>query len=341
MVKTSANVHSVLSDETAAKASPSKSNNEWHEPPSDWIPIGRAVFRFGIADPDDSAGDDEVSSFAELFSVEASERSKRSEGGASVKIANHEPRPASLEELTKVLQRNTQARKVEIDQEACCFRFVFDLAGGGVSAHSVPPWTLLAVPDTPLAIDPRIEAEALFNKEGLVLVRRSDEEIKHDARQNKAVRDATGLVWRRYMLPAFDRSISARRVALYARVQSPVAPLKRLSADVWPILRVLDWQCGIARDPEGAIYYSIHAASISRAAARKIIRAHETSLKELLVEKLRDDPKMSKAQAEALWKSGGYRVSWRTFQRQVWPDAREEAGLPRKAPAGRKRKSLR
>jgi hypothetical protein len=45
------------------------------------------------------------------------------------------------------------------------------------------------------------------------------------------------------------------------------ARFKRLPADVWPVLQVLDWQNGVAVAPEGTAYWSIHvqaAAAVIR-----------------------------------------------------------------------------
>jgi hypothetical protein len=334
MAEASANNRSTQSDGSATETSSPKLTREWHKPPSDWIPLGRAVFRFGIGDPDSSTASETPSTSAPLFSIEAFEQFRRGDGASIREVANYEPKPPSLEGLTELLQDKTQASSVEIDQEAGRFRFGFLVPGGGASVSALP-WD----PDVPVAIDPRIEAEALFNKEGLVRI--SDEVAAHAARQNKAVREAVGLVWRRYMLPAFDRAVSAGRVALYARMQSPVAPLKRLPADVWPILQVLDWHYGIARDPEGAIYYSIHADCTVPAASpkQKSILADEKAATKGLAEELKLEPTMSFSEAFSWCMSLGFRVSERRFRGVVWPNARELAGLPPRGKPGPKKKS--
>jgi hypothetical protein len=337
MAKTLKYAHSTKSGQSAAKASSLPSDSESAAPTADWIPIGRAVFRFGIADSDSSTAAETPAIGASLFSIEAFKQSRSGDGASIREIANYKPKPPSLEELTEFLQDKTQARWVEIDQEAGRFGFGFVVPGGGATAQSAVPWD----PDVPVAIDPRIEAEALFNKVGLVRV--GDEHAAHAVRQNKAVREAIGLVWRRYMLPAFDRAVSAGRVALYARVQSPAAPLKRLPADVWPILKVLDWQYGIARDLEGTIYYSIHAAGTLPAASprQKSIIADEKAATRALAKQLELNPDMTWDEALSICKSLQFRISLRGFEHHVWPDAREKAGLPRKAPPGRKKKSPR
>ncbi|WP_354202356.1 hypothetical protein [Bradyrhizobium sp. JR4.1] len=199
------------------------------------------------------------------------------------------------------------------------------------------------MPDTPLPIDPRVEAEALFNKEGLVLLRKSDEEDRHEGQQNKALRDVTGLVWRQYMLGAFDRLVADRRVKIYARAGSATDPLRRLPSDLWPRLEVLDWQHGVAGDPEGTMYYSVHASGSSPAASpkQKAIAADEKSAIEALAKQLKLNHDMTSAEALSFCKSSQFRIGRRGFEHHVWPEARDKAGLSRKAPAGRKKKSPR
>jgi hypothetical protein len=337
MAKASANVRSTKSDESAAKTPSPKLTREWHKPPSDWIPIGRAVFRFGIADSDSSTAAETSGTSASLSSIEALKQWRSGDRVSIRELANNKAKPPSLGEITELLQDKTHARTVDIDQENGNFTFCFDLPGGGASAYRVTPWVLLAMPEAPLTVDPRIEAEALFNTEGLVRI--SDEEAAHQAQQNERVREAIGLVWRRYMLRAFDRAVSAGRVALYARMHTPVAPLRRLPADVWPILEVLDWQHGIARDPEGAIYYSIHAASTVPAASpkQKIIIADENAATKALAEELKLKPAMSFREASSWYKSFGFWTSERRFRGLVLPNARELAGLPRLGRPGRKK----
>jgi hypothetical protein len=336
MAKDSVNVRSTKS--SAAKTSSSKSSSEWREPEADWIPIGRAVFRFGIAKSDSSPTAETPSNGIAFFSREAFEQSRKREGGSSPNIANYDPEPPSLVELTKLLQEKTHAREVEIGQEGGHFWFSFDLTRGGSSTMGGAPWAILAKPVT---IDPRIEAEALFNKEGLVRI--SDEKAAEGARQFDAVRKATGLVWRQYMLPAFGRAVSVGGVALYARMQSPSAPLKRLPADIWPILDVLDWQYGIARDLEGAIYYSVHAVSTFPATSPKqrSTIADEKAATNALAQQLKLNPDMTRAEALLRCKSSNHRVSNRGVLNRIWPRARELAGLSAQAPPGRKEKSKR
>ena len=321
------------SSQSAEKTSSAKSKQEWSEPLADWIPIGRAVFRFGIAEPESGATTETPAKGPGPFSRQAFEQSRDSERASS--LANDEPKPPSLEELTQVLQRKTHARKVEIDQEGGTFRFSFDVPGGGAWVYGVTPWVLLAMPDTSLTVHPRIEAEALFNTEGLVRI--SDEEAAYQARQNKSAREATGLVWRRYMLSAFDRRVSAGDAIIYARVGSATEPLRRLPSDLWPQLDVMDWQHGNALDPAGALYFSLHAADAPLASTKQqsIVKDEKKAIA-ALADELRGNNDLRKADAMSLLDSMNLRVSARRFQSHVWPNAREIAGLPSLAPPGRK-----
>lgn len=67
---------------------------------------------------------------------------------------------------------------------------------------------------------------------------------------------ATKLIFSEQLLPAFDRAVADGMAKLYARTPTPKYPFTTLPADVWPFLRVTDWEEGCARD---AGYWSIHA----------------------------------------------------------------------------------
>jgi hypothetical protein len=54
-----------------------------------------------------------------------------------------------------------------------------------------------------------------------------------------------------------------------------------------------------------------------------------------LASKLKENPNLTKADAEAECKQ--FEITQRGFRERVWPNARKNAGLPTKAPAGRKR----
>ena len=252
-------------------------------------------------------------------------------------VAETYPRPNSLDELENILMEKTGALDAMIDRDKGTFSFAF-YSPGVKSLMSGPPWALLYPPDAPLNSDPRLDAEALFNKEGLV--RSSDEDAARHSKQDGAIRDATGLVWRQYMLRTFDRAILARRVMLSARIQSPSAPFADLPADIWPVLTVVDWENGIARDPQGDLYYSLRAASVRRPSMSTSTVADESKARKVLASELERNPNLTRAEAAALCAAAGFKLSGKAFQR-VWPRARERAALKSRAPPGRKRKSSR
>jgi hypothetical protein len=193
------------------------------KPKAGWLLLPRAVFRFGVADEADAIAND--SSNNEVM----------------------EATVMSLPQLHAILKETSGATRVEIDQAQCTFVFQFSHRG---STWGGPPWALLEnIDQAKPSPDPRADAEALFNKVGLVRV--GDEEAAAiGLREHGAVRRATGLVWRQYMLREFDRAVAASEIALLARVGSAIAPFEELPADVWPLLSILDWQTAIARDPD-------------------------------------------------------------------------------------------
>jgi hypothetical protein len=65
----------------------------------------------------------------------------------------------------------------------------------------------------------------------------------------------------------------------------------------------------------------------------------ETAAIKALKAKLEDEPQMKRDEARQFLSANGLEVSGRGFQLRVWPKARDLAGLPIRAPSGRKRKS--
>jgi hypothetical protein len=165
----------------------------------------------------------------------------------------------------------------------------------------------------------------------------SDDEGARQAEQLKKIRGATGLVWRQFMLRAFDDAVSGKQVVLYARLQT-TAPFEQLPSDIWRVLEVVDWQNGVACDPEGALYYSIHAVSTHRQMPAPSIVADETAAAKALASQLRSNPELTRAEASAWCDTAGFKLTDRGFQYRVWPRARANAGLESRAAPGRKRK---
>jgi hypothetical protein len=279
------------------------------QPKASWLPLPKAVFRFGVAD--------------EVDAITRSSSNVAMEATAT-----------SLAQLHAILKERSDATHVEIDPAACTFSFQFIQTG---SCWGGAPWSLLESTDElKTSDDPRTNAEALFNKVGLVRV--SPEEAERARLEFDAVRRATGLVWRQFMLRGFDRAIAANEIAVFARFGSAIAPFEMLASDVWPLLTVLDWQHAIARDPEGLLYYSLHfqRARVSVSTARD----ENTAIRALAAELARN-PDLKRADAETWCERSGFKLSGRAFRLRVWPKARGRAGLPEIASPGAKRKSVR
>jgi hypothetical protein len=234
---------------------PGAAKQEWADPESDWLPLGKATFEFGIAD-DDGPADVRARPLESKFSLAAFRKSisvhESPVNRLKDAIAEATTGALSKEQLAKILQKESGAHKTEIDRDSGTFSFSFFHNGvfGG------RPWAILRVAAREVDIDPKIVAEALFNKEGIV--RTSDEHAERNAKQDAAVRRATGLVWRQHMLVAFDRAVFDRTVLLFARPQNISANFNRLPADTWPLLKVVDWENGIAIAPDGTAYWSLH-----------------------------------------------------------------------------------
>jgi hypothetical protein len=197
----------------------------WAEPKANWLPLRQAVFTFGMA-ADDAAAD--------LI------------GSTPVR----HPTPFSTRQLTQMLADRSGASKAEIDPIGSTFLFSF----GAKGVFGGPPWAIVDEPrETAKGLDAWVTAEAVFNKEGFVSV-----DDKEKAARHRAVREATGLVWRQFILHAFDRAVTTGAVTLYARRQALSADFEQLPTDVWPLLEVVDWSNGMAIAADGTPYWSIH-----------------------------------------------------------------------------------
>jgi hypothetical protein len=310
----------------------------WSEPQRDWLTIARAVFRFAITHTDGQRSLETYQEDSDPFSIEAFKKFKSRQNKADADIIDAEAGPLSLHNLTLTLRDEAGACSAEIDLDNASFKFAFDLPAGGSATIGFAPWHLPL--RGPVEIDPRLEREALFNRgNGLVMIR--DEEAKLNAQLSEAVRAATSFVWNQLMLPDFDRSVSSGRVKVYARVQSRLAQFQQLPAELWSRLKVLYWYDGVARDPEGNRYYSIHAAdSLPRVPPTQVsIMAVETAATKALGEELERNPNLTREQASDWCETYGHHLTYRGFLNRVWPAARVKAGLQSAAPPGRPKKS--
>ena len=314
----------------------SQSNVEWLEPAADWLPIARAVFRFGFSDT--SVADEPRPAGAGLFSGEAMEQANG--GFTDTLFACQQKPPPSLKELNKLLLDTAGARTLEINEKKGRFLFGFDEPCDGVSARTSIPGIQLVRAELRWPDECMITTEGLISEE---TPQKSAEEIRRrEAHRVAAVNKATVLAWREYILPSFNRLVAKGELRIYARIGNAADPLRRLLSDLWPRLKVLDWQHGIARDPEGTNYYSVHAASNipTESAKQKAIAADEKTAIKALARQLEFNRDLTVAQALTFCRSSQFRVSARGFER-IWRQARTEAGLSPKAPPGRKKKSPR
>ena len=169
------------------------------KPKAGWLLLPTAVFRFGVADEADAI---------------ANNSSNNKVMEATV---------MSLPQLHAILKEASGATRVEIDPAQCTFVFQFSHRG---STWGGPPWGLLEnIDQARPSSDPRADAEALFNKVGLVRV--GDEEAAIGLREHGAVRRATGLVWRHYMLREFDRALRRTKSPCLRVSVVRLHPLKR------------------------------------------------------------------------------------------------------------------
>jgi hypothetical protein len=82
-------------------------------------------------------------------------------------------------------------------------------------------------------------------------------------------------------------------------------------------------------------------ATDKKGAHRKTVTTvdQETIAAHALASHLRENRNLTREEAATWCQTQGFNLSRRGFQGRVWPNAREKAVLPRRAPAGRKNKS--
>jgi hypothetical protein len=308
-------------------------HSRWKEPQDNWIPLGIATFRFGIADSN------EVPPRPNPFSVEAFKQSVNGDGGLR---CTYEPDTPTVEDLTEILRKHAKAVKAEIDREEGRFLFLFTPPGGGAACHGGTPWAILREPSD--SVNARVEELLAISElakdceapyEGFAKL--SDDESVGG--ETIGVRLATGLVWRQLMLSAFDRAVRAGQATLYARIPSLLHDFQRLPSSVWPLLEVVDWDAGVARDMDGTLYSDIHAVSrAAPSAQQKAVITNESAAAKALASRLSSNSEMTREAALSFLTSSGHSVSKRGFLSRIWPRARELAELPPQAPRGRKSK---
>jgi hypothetical protein len=249
--------------------------------------------------------------------------------------------PLSAPLIAKALAEKAEAHSVEINIERGTFSFFYQSSTGhGVGCVSAAPW---AIPrdykETAIDSDPRLDAEALFNKgEGYGYCSITDEEAKRHAEQWNAIRQATGLVWRQLILRHFDRLVSERAVLLYARFKEVTASFEQLPADVWSLLEVIDWQNGIAVAPDRTTYWSIHVAPSPESQVVSTSASESAAINALARHFVETRSDLTRDQAREWCHGQGFKLSQRGFQSRVWPKARIAAGLEATAQPGPKPK---
>jgi hypothetical protein len=246
------------------------SDKQWAEPRDTWIPLRQAVFVFGMTEDDEAAAihdepflglsTDDFASIATQEVLQKLKKKLKSEAN-DAEIAERAAAPFSRRQLTRMLKDRSGAHSAEIDPNTSTFLFHFrSVSGSGASLLGVSPWELERKKGDRRP-EPQLDAEALYNKEGLVRI--SDEEAALHEKQDQSARKAAGLVFRQFIVRSFDRAISTKSVVIYAQAGDLSAPFKRLPAHVWPLLEVADWANGVAVAPDGTAYWSIHVQSSS------------------------------------------------------------------------------
>jgi hypothetical protein len=252
------------------------SKKQWIEPEPGWLPLRQAPFSMlkregGVTTPAKKSAPEKISGSELLARIKS--WAMVEERGSS---QNDE---TSLDQLEQILAEKSGADRVQINQADSTFSFWFGprQTGGGTCLISGSPWIILEYERREITVDPRLEGEALFDPKCITV---DDETAARDGKRYRAVCKATGLVWRQYMLRELDHAISRGAISLYARPHAVSAPFEALPADVWPLLRVLDWQNGVAAAADGTVYWSIHA---HRSAVDKCLNPVEVSLPQAVI----------------------------------------------------------
>jgi len=245
------------------------SKKTWVGPKADWVPLRRAVFAYHIR-----------------------------KDGKWAPVGG-----ALLREWTEILKTKSGAQEIEINLTPLIFsiRYVED----GAETFSGEPWQFLVGKAAKTSSTWGGDDEASARSKGRCM----------------AVREATECV-RQLMRPGFDRAVSIGAAVLYCRsatdfdpadiwpplmdainalqgeVIGPNGPVpisgwffrnlparfELLPADVWPLLKAVDWQHGEAIAPDGSTYRSVHVglATITDSSARSLKKAPRGDIDEAI-----------------------------------------------------------
>jgi hypothetical protein len=191
----------------------------WTEPQPGWVPLNSAVFKFGIS---------EEASF-------------------------------SSEDLTNILKEKCGASSAAIDPSTATLSILF--SDGLRRSFIGEPWKLLeTLPEEHVEIKSKHTHvyTLYYDAEGNEVSGELYKDYAENDKRSKKVRAAIDLIWRQSMLPAFDSAIATGRVALYARPHIASPYFERLPAHVWSLLKVVDWDRGIAMAVDSTAFWSIH-----------------------------------------------------------------------------------
>jgi len=236
------------------------SKKHWIKPEPDWLPLRKAPFALlkrgaspRLAVPEEVSPSEPLERIEDWAAVEKTHLGENDE--------------TSVEAVEQILAEKSGAERVEIDPKGATFSFWFGppQTGGGTSVISGSPWVILDWEQRETAVDPRREAEDLFDPRCITV---DDQTAAREAKRYRAICRATGLVWRQYMLRSFDRAVSRGTAMLIGRPKTFSAPFERLPGDVWPLLQVIDWENGVAVAPDGTRYFSIHAVIVVKSATQ-------------------------------------------------------------------------
>jgi hypothetical protein len=198
----------------------------WTEPQASWVPLKTAVFKFGISEEASASSEDQIPAM-------------------------------SIAELTNVLKEKCGASSAAIDVSTATLSILF--SDGRTRSVIGTPWKLLeTIREVHIVPNSGHTHSVYLDEEGNLV-----EGYEENAKRRNKVRAAIDLIWRQLMLPAFDRAIATETIALYARSHIASPHFQRLPAHVWPLLKVADWNQGVAMAIDNTAFWAIHAELIA------------------------------------------------------------------------------